>query len=108
MKFPLFALSVMAVIAVFASAAEAQNYPWCARTNLGDEAVNCGFDSFEQCMASLSGGGANGYCIENYTYKPPPRESAEDAAADTAPGQAAVPIPRKKPQRHSTSRPPGQ
>jgi hypothetical protein len=77
MKFPLFALSIIAAAAVLMSAAEAQNYPWCARINFGDEAVNCSFDSFERCMASLSGGGASGYCIKNNTYQPPAREHAE-------------------------------
>jgi Protein of unknown function (DUF3551) len=102
MKFPIFALSFITAAAVSVSAAEAQNYPWCARVDLGDEILNCGFDSLEQCKASLSGGGDT--CIENNTYKPPPAESvsAEDAAA---PPQ--VPLPAaKKVQRHSTSRPP--
>jgi hypothetical protein len=69
-KFGFFALGALAVTAFFASAANAQNYPWCANISMGDEAVNCGFDSFEQCMASLSGGAASGYCIQNNTYKP--------------------------------------
>jgi hypothetical protein len=77
MKFSLLALGVIAAAGVFASAAEAQNYPWCARINFGDEAVNCGFDSFEQCMASLGGGGASGYCIKNNTYQPPPPNSPQ-------------------------------
>ena len=105
MKFSLFALSFVAGAAVFAPAAEAQNYPWCAVTDLGDEIENCGFDSLEQCKASLSGGGD--HCVENNTYKPPPPESV--SGEDTAPAQAAVPLPTaKKPQRHSTSRPPAQ
>jgi len=98
MKFPLFALSVIAAAAVFTSAAEAQNYPWCLRMNFGDEAVNCGFDSFEQCMASLSGGGASGYCIQNNTYKPPPAESSQSESAADTPAQPGVPIPRPKPR----------
>jgi len=98
MKLPLFALGIITAVAVFASAAEAQNYPWCARINFGDEAVNCGFDSFEQCMGSLSGGGASGYCIKNNTYQPPPPEpQIESNTSVDTPAQEAVPIPRKRP-----------
>jgi len=103
MKFLLFALSVIASVTVFASAAKAQNYPWCARIDLGDEVENCAFDSFEQCMASLGGG--HDQCIKNNTYKPPPPESV--SAEGAAPAQAATPA-AKKVQRHSTSRPPAQ
>jgi hypothetical protein len=71
MKFSLFTFGAFAAVVVFTSGTEGQNYPWCARINMGDEAVNCGFDSFEQCMTSLSSGGANGYCIQNNTYRPP-------------------------------------
>ena len=100
MKFSLFALGVMAASASFASTAEAQNYPWCSMVDLGDEILNCGFDSLEQCKASLSGGGD--HCVENNTYKPPPPESTQSesvTAEGSAPAQA-VPIPKKKPQRH--------
>jgi hypothetical protein len=34
MKFQLFALSFITVAAITVSAAEAQNYPWCARVDL--------------------------------------------------------------------------
>jgi hypothetical protein len=50
--------------------AEAQNYPWCARYGgkaLGS-AMNCGFTSFAQCMATVSGVG--GFCVRNNTYRP--------------------------------------
>jgi hypothetical protein len=97
----LFALTIIGA-SVLATVAEAQNYPWCARMNMGDETVNCGFVSFDQCMTYLSGGAANGYCIENNTYKPPPTESV--TAETTAPAQAAAPA-AKKPQRHTTSSP---
>jgi hypothetical protein len=66
-------IAVIASVTVFASGAKAQNYPWCARIDLGDEVENCAFDSFEQCMASLGGG--HDQCIKNNTYKPPPPES---------------------------------
>jgi hypothetical protein len=50
--------------------AEAQNYPWCAQYSgkaLGG-AMNCGFTSFAQCMATVSGVG--GFCVRNNTYRP--------------------------------------
>ncbi len=104
MKFPRFALSFISAAVVSVSAAEAQNHPWCSMVDLGDEILNCGFDSLEQCKASLSGGGDR--CIENNTYKPPPPESV--SAKDTsAPAQAPL-SPAKKTQRHSTARSPVQ
>jgi hypothetical protein len=57
MKFPLFALSFINAAVVSVSAAQARNYRWCSMVDLGDEILNCGFDSLEQCKASLSGGG---------------------------------------------------
>jgi Protein of unknown function (DUF3551) len=104
MKFPLFALSFIIAAVVSGSPAQAQNYPWCSMVDLGDEILNCGFDSLEQCKASLSGGGDT--CIQNNTYKPPSPESvsAEDASL---PAQVPLP-PKKKTQHHSTARPPAQ
>jgi hypothetical protein len=32
--------------------------------------MNCGFVSFNQCLATVSGIG--GFCIQNNTYRPPP------------------------------------
>ena len=52
--------------------AEAQNYPWCAYYSSGDEGggTNCGFITFEQCMATARGLGSN--CQPNTQYVPPP------------------------------------
>jgi len=50
------------------SAALAQNYPWCA--NFADGAgVNCGFSTYEQCMATSQGSG--GTCTRNNLYVAP-------------------------------------
>ena len=49
--------------------AEAQNYPWCAMLNMGDQAINCGFVSYAQCMATVSRIG--GFCMPNNLYQPP-------------------------------------
>lgn len=50
------------------SAAAAPSYPWCARySTSGGE---CSFDTYDQCMATLSGIG--GSCVDNpgYTGQP--------------------------------------
>jgi len=45
------------------------NYPWCAQYGGGrDGARNCGFSSFAQCMATVSGIG--GFCMPNNQYEP--------------------------------------
>ena len=54
-----------------APAAQAQEYPWCARYDWTTE--NCGFVNFQQCLATISGIG--GRCEPNPFYKaPPPRK----------------------------------
>lgn len=49
--------------------AEAREYPWCARYDWTTR--NCGFVSFQQCLATISGIG--GRCEPNPFYNPPPR-----------------------------------
>lgn len=50
--------------------AQAQNYPWCAQYGNGmGGAMNCGFTSFQQCQADVSGIG--GFCQRNNTYVGP-------------------------------------
>jgi hypothetical protein len=53
-----------------AAPAQAQNYPWCAQYAMGDDGggTNCGFVSYEQCMATLAGMG--GFCNRNTQYRP--------------------------------------
>lgn len=62
----LLAAPVMMVIG--AGSASAQNYPWCAQYNLRGGATNCGFVSYAQCMATVSGIG--GFCQRNPMYVP--------------------------------------
>jgi len=52
-------------------------YPWCAHYGGRDMggAANCGFVTFQQCMATIAGMG--GYCAENPFYNPPPRRGRE-------------------------------
>jgi hypothetical protein len=68
----------VAVAAMLAAApAQAQNYPWCAYYAMGDDGggTNCGFVSYEQCMATLSGMG--GFCVQNNQYHPPAGPSGQ-------------------------------
>ena len=71
MRFAL--LGLVGAVMVFGTPAHAQNYPWCAQYSgsaLGG-AQNCGFVSFAQCMATVSGIG--GFCVQNTMYQPPQR-----------------------------------
>lgn len=51
------------------------NYPWCT-SGAGHEfgAVNCGFTTFEQCLATAQGNGQS--CGLNPSYVPPPSAAA--------------------------------
>ena len=69
MRLSLFILGISIGILGIGTRTEAQNYPWCAMLNMGDQAVNCGFVSSEQCMAYVRGIG--GYCMPNNTYLAP-------------------------------------
>jgi hypothetical protein len=69
MRIMLFVFSVIVVTAGLGSRAEAQNYPWCAVYDVGDNAYNCGFVTRDQCMATVSGIG--GFCQPNDQYQPP-------------------------------------
>lgn len=68
-------LAAAVLLAAFvssATAAQAQNGPWCAHYDFGsDESVNCGFHSFQQCIADVRGIG--GFCSQNSTYGLAPR-----------------------------------
>lgn len=44
----------------------AQNYPWCGYYSSGG--TNCGFVTFEQCLATVNGIG--GFCDQNTQYVP--------------------------------------
>jgi Protein of unknown function (DUF3551) len=68
MKILTLALGAVIGIAALAGRAEAQNYPWCAVLNTGDASYNCGFVTFQQCLATVSGIG--GTCMVNTTYNP--------------------------------------
>ncbi|MGO8922851.1 MAG: DUF3551 domain-containing protein [Xanthobacteraceae bacterium] len=71
MKLSLSALALIAAAVTLATPAHAQNYPWCALYSGGGVGggTNCGFVSFEQCMATASGLGK--FCVRNTQYVPP-------------------------------------
>ena len=48
--------------------AEAQNYPWCVVSSAYEGGQNCGFTTFDQCMATRLGIG--GFCVQNTQYRP--------------------------------------
>ena len=63
------AFGAVTALAAVSTPAQAQNYPWCAHYGTPYDDTSCGFTSYEQCMASVSGIG--GFCQKNDTYKPP-------------------------------------
>ena len=75
MRLLLLMLEIFVGTALLGSRAEAQNYPWCAIYS-GDMggATNCGFTTFQQCMATVSGMG--GFCQPNTQYQPPATRKA--------------------------------
>jgi hypothetical protein len=69
MRLLLFVLGIFVGTVGETKRAEAQNYPWCAQYSGGDGGMNCGFTTFQQCLADVSGIG--GFCVQNSTYQPP-------------------------------------
>jgi Protein of unknown function (DUF3551) len=72
MRFSLFILVVLAAIIGIEKSAEAQSYPWCAYYDMGGSgggATNCGFTTWQQCQAAISGVG--GSCGANPMYQLP-------------------------------------
>ena len=68
MKWILSLIALVSVNAILAPVAKAEvAYPWCAYYGrFGTQATNCGFTSYRQCMATVSGIG--GYCDRNPRY----------------------------------------
>jgi Protein of unknown function (DUF3551) len=81
-------------IAMRAGPALAQtNYPWCSNFADGFGGTNCGFVSYEQCMATVRGSG--GFCNKNDMYRP-------DSSPPSSTGAAAPHRPHKTASRKST------
>jgi hypothetical protein len=70
MKAFLFISAALLGIAGLSTRASAQNYPWCAYYSGKAGGTNCGFISFDQCMATVIGIG--GICMRNTQFVPPP------------------------------------
>jgi hypothetical protein len=70
MKAFLFVSALLTGIAGISTHANAANYPWCARYATDGGGENCGFSTFDQCQADVSGIG--GYCARNTLYAPSP------------------------------------
>ena len=61
MRKVVFVAAVLAVLPLTSITAHAQYAPWCAYYSLGS--TNCGFHSYAQCQAAISGVG--GSCSPN-------------------------------------------
>jgi len=60
--------AVLLAAAMAASPAAATEYPWCAQYGAsGQGGRNCGFSTFRQCLATVSGIG--GFCERNQFYQ---------------------------------------
>jgi hypothetical protein len=70
MKILLFVTGILIASTAIGTGAHAQSYPWCARYGNGFGASNCGFSTFQQCQADVSGIG--GFCAPNTLYQPAP------------------------------------
>jgi hypothetical protein len=71
MKALILAFGIFLAASALCTPARAQNYPWCAYyAGAGGSGENCGFSTFQQCLATLSGMG--GFCNRNTQYVPPP------------------------------------
>jgi hypothetical protein len=60
MRLSLFIVTVLVAVAWIEKPADAQNGAWCAYYNTGDGgSTNCGFATFQQCLADVRGIGGN-------------------------------------------------
>ncbi len=89
MRLWLITLGIIAGACVWTGPATAQNYPWCATYRAGGG--NCGFSTFAQCQAAISGVG--GSCEENTQYTGPAKNARP--AASTTPRHADKPKPKE-------------
>jgi hypothetical protein len=74
----LFAVFAIATLTAFAPPAAAAEYPWCSLAGgSSDDVRNCGFATYQQCMANVSGMG--GSCERNQFYTGPAERPAKPA-----------------------------
>jgi hypothetical protein len=67
MRVILLAMSLLGLTATVEPASAEITYPWCVQYGSRGGGRNCGFWTYEQCMAALSGNG--GYCEANAMYR---------------------------------------
>src|ERR1700746_3562467 len=67
MRIFLFILGVFAAVVSFEKPAAARNNAWCAYLNFLGGATNCGFSTYQQCLAALSGNSES--CGPNPQYQ---------------------------------------
>jgi hypothetical protein len=91
-------LALLALGSLAAPATAQANYRWCSNFADGFGGTNCGFVSYEQCMATVRGSG--GYCDKNDTYRPQAGAQTGGAASAPRPHRAS----RSKTWRNKTSR----
>jgi hypothetical protein len=85
---PILMLSALTLLAGGDRSRAEITYPWCAQYGgggLGGGGRNCGFWTYHQCMATVSGIG--GYCEVNAMYRGP--------QPGMIPPPAAMPWPRR-------------
>jgi Protein of unknown function (DUF3551) len=63
-----FGVLIIAILVAAPMTALAQNWPWCSSFHDG-AGTNCGFSTYEQCMATARGSGGN--CAPNNLYVAP-------------------------------------
>jgi hypothetical protein len=68
MRSSLFILGIFTATLCVAQPAAAQNYPWCVYENFGGGATNCGFSTFQQCLAARTENSDS--CGANPRYQP--------------------------------------
>ena len=66
-------LPILAFASLVSTSANADPYRWCAQYGggRGGGSSNCGFITWEQCQATISGMG--GFCVPNQFYTGPDR-----------------------------------
>jgi hypothetical protein len=71
MRVTIVAFGLMASIALASTEATAASdpYPWCAHYGANGPGTNCGFVTYAQCQATVSGNG--GFCSRNLFYSGP-------------------------------------
>jgi len=68
MKTAIFVLAMAGATIAIGTPAQAQNYPWCVYWHGNGGSRNCGFVTYQQCMQTAQGAGAD--CRANVHYEP--------------------------------------